>query len=176
MLWRNRDYRLLISGQTIGVIGTQITTFALFLVVLNITDSPTLASTQSGLFVLSMVVFGLPIGRMVDRYPRLFILKSSAIIGLGGALLCVWAASGNFPIIAFAVATILLGAASSAFNTAERAFLKEIVDPDLLAQAMAVNQGRYSIGVIVGPPLAGVLISHSNQAPFLVDAASFYGF
>ncbi|AKE40558.1 Uncharacterised protein [Corynebacterium kutscheri] len=45
MLWRNRDYRLLISGQTIGVIGTQITTFALFLVVLNITDSPTLAST-----------------------------------------------------------------------------------------------------------------------------------
>ncbi|QPK79594.1 MFS transporter [Corynebacterium lizhenjunii] len=201
-LWHNRDYRLLMSGQTVSVIGNQITTFALFLAVLNVTNSPTTASFVSGLFVLSMVVFGLPIGRLVDRFPRLLILRVAVTIGLVGSLLCVWAAisdsagagpateslpegspyseplaggslTGTSPVLLFALGALVLGAVNSAFGTAERAFLKEIVPPDLLAKAMAVNQGRYSIGVIAGPPIAGLLLAHSNHAPFWADAASF---
>lgn len=172
-LWENRDYKLLMSGQTVNVVGNHITTFALFLVVLNVTNSPSAASFSSGLFVLSMVVLGLPIGRLVDRYSRLVILKISATLGVVGSLLCVFAANGHYPISLFAVSAFLLGGISSAFGTAERAFLKELIPPNLLAKAMAVNQGRYSIGTLIGPPIAGLLISHSAQAPFWVDAASF---
>ncbi|MBP3087538.1 MFS transporter [Corynebacterium sp. sy017] len=172
-MWTSKNYRLLMAGQTVSVIGNQVTSFALLLVVLHVTGSSATAGVISGLCVLSMVVFGLPIGQVVDRFSRLYILRLSATVGIIGSLLCVWATEVDFSVVLFCFAAVLLGVVSSAFGTAERAFLKEIVEPSLLAKAMAVNQGRYSVGVLVGPLLAGMLLSVSDQAPFWVDAVSF---
>lgn len=172
-LWANRNYRFLMAGQTVSVIGNQLTTFAFFLVVLDITGSPTQASAAAALFVLSMVTFGLPIGRVVDRFSRLAVLRLAAIAGIAGSLLSFAATFGGPQITLFCTSAVILGAVASAFGTAERALLKEIVEPDLLAQAMAVNQGRYSIGVLIGPPVAGILLTVSPRAPFVFDALTF---
>ncbi len=42
-LWRNRDYVLLWCGQTISVVGTQVTQIAFPLLVLALTGSPAVA-------------------------------------------------------------------------------------------------------------------------------------
>src|SRR5260370_16790892 len=69
-LWRNRDYVLLWSGQTVSSIGTQVSLLAFPLLILAITHSPAQAGIIAALHGLPYALFILPAGALIDRWDR----------------------------------------------------------------------------------------------------------
>src|SRR5712692_1608534 len=63
-LWRNRDYILLWSGQTISNIGSGVSQLAFPLLVLALTNSPAQAGITGALRGLPYFIFTLPGGAM----------------------------------------------------------------------------------------------------------------
>jgi DNA-binding transcriptional ArsR family regulator len=69
-LWRNRDFLLLWSGQTISTLGTRISGLAYPLLVLAVTGSPAQAGLVGFAQTLPYLVWFLPAGALVDRWDR----------------------------------------------------------------------------------------------------------
>jgi MFS family permease len=69
-LWRNRDYILLLSGQTVSSIGTGVSELAFPLLILALTGSPAQAGFAGALRLLPYVILTLPVGVLVDRWDR----------------------------------------------------------------------------------------------------------
>src|SRR5262249_6352872 len=69
-LWRNRDFLLLWSGQSISAAGTEIALLAYPLLVLALTNSPAQAGFVGALRSLPYVFLCLPVGALVDRWDR----------------------------------------------------------------------------------------------------------
>jgi MFS family permease len=69
-LWRNRDFLLIWSGQALSLLGTQVSTFALPLLVLALTRSPFQAGLVSTVQRLPYLLLSLPIGAFIDRWNR----------------------------------------------------------------------------------------------------------
>src|SRR5438067_2202096 len=69
-LWRNRDYMLLWSGQTISSLGSGVSGIVFPLLILAITHSAAAAGIAGALNTLPYVLFSLPAGALVDRWDR----------------------------------------------------------------------------------------------------------
>src|SRR5450432_2859065 len=69
-LWRNRNFLLLISGQGVSAIGTQVSQFAFPLLILALTHSPAQTGLITALRGLPYALFSLPAGALVDRWNR----------------------------------------------------------------------------------------------------------
>src|SRR5438045_8878527 len=66
-LWRNRDFLLLVSGQAVSSVGSQISLVAFPLLVLALTNSPAQAGLMTALRGLPFALFCLPAGALIDR-------------------------------------------------------------------------------------------------------------
>src|SRR5436305_15247138 len=69
-LWRNLDYMLLWSGQTVSTIGTEVSTLAFPLLILALTGSPAQAGVAAALRALPYPIFSLPGVALTDRGHR----------------------------------------------------------------------------------------------------------
>jgi len=69
-LWRNRDFILLWSDQTVSTLGTSMSLLALPLLALALTRSPAQAGFLAAVQSLPYLVFSLPAGALIDRWDR----------------------------------------------------------------------------------------------------------
>ena len=69
-LWRNRDYMLLWSGQTVSLAGTVISQTAFPLLVWDLTHSAAQVGLVGGLGTLPYVALSLLAGALIDRWNR----------------------------------------------------------------------------------------------------------
>ena len=173
-LWRNRDYLLLWSGQTVSIIGTQVSTIAFPLLVLALTNSPTQAGIVAAAQTLPYLLFTLPAGALVDRWERRRVLIACNVVsGLALGSVALALPLGALTIAQIAVVSFVVGTCSVFFGLAEAGALPQVVPKEQLASAVAQTQMQYSVGGIVGPPLGGALYSASHLLPFAVDAGSY---
>src|SRR5437899_4581920 len=84
-LWRNLDYMLLWSGQTVSSTGTQVSQLAFPLLILAVTHSPAQAGFAGALRALPYLLFSLPAGALIDRWDR----KRTMILCDIGRALCM---------------------------------------------------------------------------------------
>ncbi|BCB81033.1 hypothetical protein GCM10022251_61430 [Phytohabitans flavus] len=120
--------------------------------------------------VLPLVVLAPLAGRLADRVDSRTLLVGA---GAGQAAICVALAyaDGTALIIAL-VALLACGLAVTQPTIA--ALLPEMVRRDDLPRATAVNQTAGSVGALVGPALAGLLVGEfGTRIPLLVDGASY---
>ena len=61
------------------------------------------------------------------------------------------------------VIAFLLGCASAIDNPARQAFVNEIVGPDSLHNAIALNSASFNLARLAGPALAGVMVAADRQ-------------
>src|SRR5216110_3283526 len=73
-LWRNRDYMLLWSGQTVSTLGSGISTIAFPFLILGLTGSPALAGIAGALRSLPYLFLSLPVGALIDRWNRKWVM------------------------------------------------------------------------------------------------------
>jgi MFS family permease len=173
-LWRNRDYMLLWCGQTVNVIGTQVSQIAYPLLVLALTRSPAQAGFVAAARTVPWLVFALPAGALVDRWNRKrMMILCSAGSGLALASIAISYALGMLTIWQIIVVSFVEGTFGLFFGLAESSALPHVVTKEQLPTAVAQQNAQYSVAALIGPPLGGALYSISHLLPFLVDSGSY---
>lgn len=173
-LWKNRDFVLLWSGQTVSIIGTRISSIAFPLLVLALTNSPFQAGLIAAAQTLPYLVFTLPAGALVDRWDRKRTMIACNVgSGLALASVAVTLALSALTIGQIAAVSFVEGTCAVFFGLAEAGALPLVVPKEQLATAVAQGQIQYSVGGIVGPPLGGALYSTAHLLPFAADAGSY---
>ena len=163
------------TGQTISNLGSSITLFALPLIVFNLTHSALNLGISAAADMLPYPLFGLLLGAMTDRVnrKRMMILTDIgraavvASIPLAFALniRSVWWIYG----VGFAQSTLTI-----CFESGQFAAIPSLVGRDDIVTANGRIQASYSAASVLGPFLAGLLVTAlpiSNL--MLFDAASF---
>jgi MFS family permease len=170
-----RNFRLFFSGQLVSQVGNWLTLVAQTLLVLKLTDSGValgvLAVAQFG----PVLVLGPFAGLVADRSDkrRLLLLVQSLAMAQSFCLAAL-AFSGQ-PSIAALYGVALLGGFAIAFdNPARRSFVVEMVPEDDISNAVSLNSALMTGSRVVGPALAGLLITTVGFGwCFLLDGVSY---
>lgn len=170
-----RDFWLYFSGQLLSQVGSSFTLFALPLLVFKLTHSATnLALTTASEFV-PYLLFGLVLGAMVDRVDRKrMMLLTDVGRGFVIAVLPVLALTGTLRVADIYAVAFVQSTLGILFNCGEFAAIPSLVGRDDLVAANGRIMATNSAGQILGPILAGVLVTLMSPADLLFfDAASF---
>lgn len=173
-LWRNLDYMLLWSGQTVSSTGTQVSQLAFPLLILAVTHSPAQAGFAGALRALPYLIFSLPAGALIDRWDR----KRTMILcdtgrALSMASIPIALAFGQLTVLQLYIVSAIEGTLFVFFNIAEVACLPRVVAKEQLSAANAQNQATDGVTTLVGPSLGGALYATASFLPFLTDAISY---
>jgi MFS family permease len=171
---RSRDYRALITGLGVSVLGNQLTTVAVPFQVYAITRSSLIVGLVSLTQLFPLIFGSLLGGSLVDAMDRRKILIVVETIGaLCSAALALNADFGPqlWPLFLFpAVTAGLSGIDSSARN----AMLPGLVGLEMLPASNAIFQSLFQTGAIVGPAVAGLLLAGAGvHLIYWIDAVTY---
>ncbi|GAB1639870.1 MFS transporter [Krasilnikovia sp. MM14-A1259] len=173
-LWRNREFTLLWSSQSLSDLGTGVASLALSLLVLVETGSAVGAGLVGTVSMVARLVIRLPGGVLVDRYDRRRVmvvcdaLRVAAFTALSLAVL-----AGQVSLWLILAVALVDSSAGAIFGAAEDASLRSIVPVEQLPAAVARNEARSYGTSLAGPPLGGFLFGLGHAVPFLGNALSY---
>jgi hypothetical protein len=170
-----RDFRLYFFSQVVSQLGTSFTQFALPLLVFKLTGSPTnLALTTAATFV-PYLLFGLVLGAVVDQVDRRRMMVSVDLARAGLiAILPVLSMTGTLQVEHVYLVAFVHSTLGILFDCGEFAAVPSLVPADDLVTANGWITATNSAGAVLGPLLAGVLLSLLPVANLLfIDSATF---
>jgi hypothetical protein len=165
---------LLQTGQLLSSIGTQVTTIAYPLLVLDVTGSAAKTGVVSFVRILPAALLALPAGVAADHWnrKRLMVLSDAVRVLAMGALAAAIVLD-QVPFWAIVVIALVEGAGSTLFMAAYTGALRAVVPLRQLPAAAAAQTGRRAAVQLGGPPLGGALFGLARAVPFIVDALSY---
>lgn len=172
---RTRNFRIFITGQLISNVGGWAQRIAQDWLVLTLTGSPTAVGITVALQLMPSILFG-PVGGIVaDRFPKRTVLICTQMVMAGCAVtMAVLTLSGAVQVWQIYLVALVLGMTIAIDNPTRQAFVNEMVGPALLRNAISLNSAAFQLGALVGPAVAGGLISLIGiGAAFALNAASF---
>lgn len=172
---RHRDFRLLLTGQTVSSFGNSISNVAVPFQLLALGASPLQLGITVAIETVAAVAFLLLGGAVADRWQRrTLILASDAVAGAVVSILAVLSASGTLRIEHIYVAAVFLGAAEAFLSPAFNAIIAELVPPEILRAGNAARLLSRSAARIAGPTVGGLVVAFiSPAAAFAIDALTF---
>ncbi|MFJ2392713.1 MFS transporter [Streptomyces sp. NPDC087843] len=170
-----RNYRLFFLGQVVSNTGTWMQRIAQDWLVLSLTGSSAAVGITTALQFLPMLLFGLYGGVLVDRLPkRPTLLATQTAMGLTGLALAFLTLSGHVQVWHVYLAAFAVGLATVVDNPARQSFVSEMVGPGQLQNAVSLNSANFQSARLVGPAVAGVLITGVGTGwAFLFNGLSF---
>jgi len=173
-LWRNRDYMLLWSGQTVSLTGTVITQTAFPLLVWDLTHSAAQVGLVGGLGTIPYLFLSLLAGALIDRWDRkrvMILCDTGRALNLVSVLIAL--GLGQLTVIQLCINALIEGTFFVFFNLSEVACLPRVVANEQLPAATAQNESTQGITSLLSPLLGGTLYSIRQALPFLADAVSY---
>lgn len=173
---RNRNYRYYLAGAVVSNIGTWMQRIAQDWLVLQLSHgSGTALGITTALQFLPALLFGPWGGLLADRYPkRRLLLIAQAGMGL---LALALGLLDLFDVVTLGWVYALafgLGVFAAVDSPTRQAFVVDMVGTEDLPNAVGLNSTAFHGARIVGPAVAGVMITAFGTAPvFLINAASF---
>ncbi|GLZ41924.1 MFS transporter [Actinokineospora sp. NBRC 105648] len=174
-LWRNRDFRLLWAGQSLSLVGSQVTLVAMPLVAVTLlAASPAQMGVLSALERLPFVLI-LFVGVWVDRVRRRPLLVATDLArGVLLASVPVLFLADGLTLAWLCAVVVLVGACQVVFDVADLAYLPSLVDKRRLTEANSKIQVSYSVAQIAGPGLVALLLGWFSAAVVIViDSVTF---
>ena len=173
------DFRRLWLGQTISVVGDQITQLGIPLVaVLTLGADATQMGTLTAVGLLPHLLFSLPAGVWLDRVRARRRLMIAADLGRAAliASIPVAAALGALSMPQLYVVGFLSGSLAVVFDLSWNTLFVAVTQRDRYVEAMALLNGSRSLASVAGPTLGGLLVQLLG-APLamLADALSYLG-
>ena len=171
-----RNYRLYFTGQVLSNAGTWMQRVAQDWLVLDLSGSSGIAlGITTGLQFLPYLLFSLWGGSLADRFNRRRLLViTQASMGILALVLGIIALSGDATVHLVYLLAFSLGVAAAIDNPARVAFVNEIVGPESLHNAIALNSASFNLARLGGPALAGVMVAWIGSGwVFIANAASF---
>jgi MFS family permease len=173
-LRRSRDYRALMTGLGISVLGNQLTTVAVPFQVYAITRSSLVVGLVS-LAQLFPLIFGSLLGGSlvdaVDRRKLLIVVEAIGAAASAGLALNADVGPALWPLFVFPALTASLSGIDS---SARNAMLPGLVGMDLLPSSNAILQSMFQTGAILGPAVAGLLLAGAGvHWIYWIDAVTY---
>jgi MFS family permease len=169
------NYRLYFIGQTVSVLGNQMQLVAIAFLVLDLTGDGTALGVAIAARLAPLFVLGPWGGLVADRLNKrkvLYVTQSLSAAGslaLAGLTHLGWA---TYPVVI--AMSLLLGSFLVLDNPARQSFIGELVQRDVLANAVVLNSISVNLARAVGAVLGGVLVVVLGVSiGFLVNAATF---
>ncbi len=152
-------YRRLFFGQVTTVIGAMLTTVAVQQQIFDITQSSAWVGFSSLVALIPLVAFGLLGGAIADTYDRRKLLMITSV-GIAATSIGLWlAALADAGSVWVVLALLAVQQGFFAVNQPTRsAIIPRIVPLEMVPAANALGMTVFSLGVIVGPLLVGLLI------------------
>ncbi|MEU3143377.1 MULTISPECIES: MFS transporter [unclassified Streptomyces] len=170
-----RNYRLFFAGQVVSNTGTWMQRIAQDWLVLTLTGSSAAVGITTALQFLPMLLFGLYGGVLVDRLrKRPTLLFTQSAMALTSLALAALTLTGHVQIWHVYVAAFVTGLATVLDNPARQSFVAELVGPGRLQNAVSLNSANFQSARLVGPAVAGVLITGVGTGwAFFLNGVSF---
>ncbi|KPC67882.1 MFS transporter [Streptomyces sp. NRRL F-6602] len=172
---RIRNYRLFAIGQAVSNTGTWMQRIAQDWLVHSLTGSSTAVGITTALQFLPMLLFGLYGGVIADRCSkRKLLFATQSAMGVTGLVLAALTLSGHVQVAHVYALAFVLGLVTVVDNPARQTFVSEMVGPAQIRNAVSLNSANFQSARLVGPAVAGVLISAVGGGwAFLINGLSF---
>lgn len=174
----SRDLRLVVGGNFIADLGAQATLVALPFQLYVQTRSAFAVGALGAAELGPLVVLSLLGGAMADRMDRrrLLLAAQLGVTGAAGGLAAA-AFAGHPSLAVLYVLGAILAGGNALQNVAQAALVPNLIDRERLPRALAVNYGLYSLTMVLGPGLGGLLIAGLGvSAAYTVNAACSLAF
>ncbi|MFC9436149.1 MFS transporter [Nocardia sp. NPDC057030] len=176
MLIRNRNFGLLWGGESISLLGSEVSTIALpSLAVLAFGAGTLSVGTLVALQWIPFVLLAPIMGVFTDRWRRLplmMIANVARVIILGSLPLA--AVLGHLTITQVYIVALLKGIFDVVFQLAYQAYMLQILAREDLAEGNAATQMSRSIAQVAGRSIGGGLVGLVGAAKAIgIDAASY---
>lgn len=159
-LFQNRNFRWLIGGGLLSMMGDQFTLLALPWLVLKLDPDPAMLGLVLALASAPRAVFILFGGALVDRTsPQRVLLLTKWANALLLGLLTAGVATHHISLAGVIGLSLLIGLATAFSYPAGSAIMPKTVPPELLQGANGALMGARQIVALLGPVLAGLLVS-----------------
>ncbi len=172
---RHRNYRLFFSGMVVSLVGVWMQRVAQSWLVLELTDSAFYVGLAEALGTLPVLLFSLHAGVLADRVPKHWVVMmtqaSSMVLAL---ILAGFVFAGVVTLWHVLIIAPLLGTALAFDIPARQSFVVELVGKDDLTSAIGLNSSAFSASRVLGPAVAGLLISAVGVGMcFLLNGLSY---
>lgn len=187
-LSRDRNFRWLIAGSLISMMGDQFSLIALPWLVLQMTGDTLVLGTVLALMSVPRAFFILLGGALVDRHsPKRVLMLTKHANTLLLTLLAALVFTGQLSLWMVYALALAIGLASAFSIPAATSIMPHVVARELLPAANGVSMGLRQLSMFAGPLLAGLLIAlfgdgggmdgasdaHGIGMAFALDACSF---
>jgi MFS family permease len=174
--FRDRNYRLFFSGQSISQIGTWMQRTGVSWIVYTMTHSAfmlglTVFASQFPSFLLSL--FGGIVSDRYNRYKILLITQTASMVQ--AVLLAILMLTNKYTVPEILTLSIILGVINAFDVPARQPLVNEMVtDKADLPNALALNSSMNNLARLIGPAISGiVLVKLGAGICFLLNALSF---
>ena len=175
----NPNYRIWAGGALVSNVGTWMQRTAQdWLVLSELTQHNASAvgivmALQFGPQLLLLPLTGMAADLLDRRKLLLFTQAAMGLLALGLGLLCI---SGRVELWHVYVFALLLGCVTAFDSPVRQTFVSEIVSEQDLTNAVALNSTSFNAARMLGPAVAGLLISSVGTGwVFIINAFSFAG-
>lgn len=171
---RERNFRLFFIGQATSQIGSGMAPVAIAFAVLahgNASDVGYVLAAETA----PLVVFLLVGGVVADRVSRrALMLQSDALRTLAELALGLWVVVATVPLWGFMALAAVLGVGQAFFSPALTGIVPQLLTGESLQQGNSLNGISASLGGVVGPAIAGVIVAAASPGwAILADGLSY---
>ena len=173
-LRESRDLRLVVVGNFVSMLGSQATLVALPYQLYVQSHSAFLVGLLGAVELAPLMASALLAGAIADRMDRRRLLLLTQIgLVLTAVALALATFAGTPPIALLYVLGGILAGFSSLQNVVVSAILPNLIAPERLRGALALNYGLYQLTMVLGPGLGGLIIAALGlQWAYTLDAIS----
>ena len=171
-----RNFRLFFGGQSISLIGTWIQRIAMPWLVYDLTNSVVLLGIVGFAGQIPTFLMAPFAGVLVDRKNRYKILIATQVLAMIQALiLAALVYTGHIQVWHLVALSVMLGLINAFDMPSRQSFMIELVEKkDDLGNAIALNSTMVNSARLLGPSIAGVLISLAGEGTcFLINGLSY---
>jgi MFS family permease len=172
---QNRNARLFFGGLLVSNVGSWLQSTAMSILVYRLTGKATDLGITVAMQFLPMLIFGAWAGAVADRRDkRRMCLFTQSLMTAQALLLAVLDFAGLVTVPVVYMLALLLGLANAFDNPARRGLVVELVPPEDISNAMALNTAVMTGSRIFGPALAAALVGPLGTAwLFSINGISF---
>ncbi len=179
----HRNFRLFFAGQSVSLLGTWMQQTAMTWLVYRLTqehgqDSALLLGVTGFAGQIPVLLLGPFAGVYSDRWHRhRIVIATQTLSMLQAFLLWILTIAGLITVWQLIVLSLFLGSVNAFDMPTRQAFMTEMLDTsEDLANAIALNSSMVNGARLIGPSIAGIVISVVGEATcFLLNGISFLG-
>lgn len=159
-LLKHKDFRLLMLGKFVSLLGSRMQSFALSLYVLKATGSPAKFASVLAISIIPQIILGPIAGVFVDWLDRKKIIVYLDLFSgiLVGIYAFVYRINGGLSLIHIYILVIMLSIISIIFGPAITTVIPSIIKKDNLVDANGINSFIRQIGNLIAPAVAGMFM------------------